>query len=179
MGSQHMSLAFEFPNEKAVVRRQSDSAWGSSGGHRSATATAAACPSSSGSSCSLSVQRAGAFGAALAGGLLAIDARTGRGGLAGLVNPLFMFVSTTGFIVANSIAGALGTCPERAGAVSALVGTAQYGTGILGSALVGYFADGTPWTMAWVIAAFGAGTLFCTLFLVPTNTLVSDKIADK
>jgi DHA1 family bicyclomycin/chloramphenicol resistance-like MFS transporter len=52
-------------------------------------------------------------------------------------------------IVANSIAGALASFPNRAGAVSALVGAIQYGTGIVGSAMVGAFADGTPWPMAW------------------------------
>jgi len=47
----------------------------------------------------------------------------------------------TGFIVANSIAGALSIFPERAGAVSALIGAIQYGTGIIGSALVGVLLD--------------------------------------
>jgi DHA1 family bicyclomycin/chloramphenicol resistance-like MFS transporter len=79
------------------------------------------------------------------------ECRSGRnerfkllGGLAGLALPLFLFISPTGFIVANSIAGALADFPERAGAVSALVGAIQYGSGIIGSALVGAFAVGTP-----------------------------------
>jgi len=112
------------------------------------------------------LMRAGVIGAALAGGLLASNAHSGWGGLAGLVIPLFMFVAMTGFIVANSIAGALAANPERAGAVSALVGMSQYGTGILGSALVGYWADGTPWPMGCVIAIFGAGGLLCAYLLV-------------
>jgi DHA1 family bicyclomycin/chloramphenicol resistance-like MFS transporter len=37
-----------------------------------------------------------------------------------------------------------GAFPARSGAMSALIGASQYGTGILGSALVGFFADGTP-----------------------------------
>jgi DHA1 family bicyclomycin/chloramphenicol resistance-like MFS transporter len=45
----------------------------------------------------------------------------------GLVLPLFAFASATGFIVANSIANALARRPDRAGAVSALFGAAQYG----------------------------------------------------
>ena len=69
--------------------------------------------------------------------------------------PLFLFVSATGFIVANSIGGALAGFPQRAGAVSALVGAIHYGAGIVGSALVGGFADGTPWPMGWVIALAG------------------------
>jgi len=47
----------------------------------------------------------GALIAALTAVAAAITARTGGGW--GLVVPLFLFASTTGFIVANSIAGAL------------------------------------------------------------------------
>ncbi len=109
--------------------------------------------------------RFGAQGAAVSTLWLVVDAWTGWGTLAGLVIPLFVFVSANGFIVANSIAGALGAFPRRAGAVSALVGAMQYGSGILGSALVGLLADGTPRPMAWVIAAFGIGSLVCVQFL--------------
>ena len=115
---------------------------------------------------SVTLMRFGASGAALAGVVLAIDARTGWGSLMGLAVPLFVVVGLTGFIVANSIAGALASFPERAGAVSALVGALQYGTGILGSAMVGAFADGTPWTMGWVIALFGIGSALCAWLLV-------------
>ena len=104
------------------------------------------------------LMRWGTLGAALAGLVLAVAARTGWGGLPGLVLPLFAFVSATGFIVANSIAGALSRRPDRAGAVSALVGAAQYGAGIASSALVGAFADATPWPMGWVIAVAGLGS---------------------
>jgi DHA1 family bicyclomycin/chloramphenicol resistance-like MFS transporter len=102
--------------------------------------------------------RWGTFGAAASGLLLAMTARTGWGGLWGLVLPLFAFASATGFIVANSIVNALARRPDRAGAVSALVGAAQYGAGIASSALVGAFADGTPWPMGWVIATAGLGS---------------------
>jgi DHA1 family bicyclomycin/chloramphenicol resistance-like MFS transporter len=89
----------------------------------------------------------------------AIVARTGLGGLWGLVVPLFLFVSTTGFVVANSVAGAMSEFPERTGAVSALIGAIQYGSGIVGSGLVGAFADGTPWPMGGVIGVAGIGSL--------------------
>ncbi len=62
----------------------------------------------------------------------------------GAGGPLFLFVSVAGFVVANSIAGALAGFPERAGAVSALVGAVHYGGGTAGSALVGACADGSP-----------------------------------
>jgi DHA1 family bicyclomycin/chloramphenicol resistance-like MFS transporter len=97
--------------------------------------------------------------AALSGMALLATSWTGVGGLVGLVAPLFVFVSATGFIVANSIAGALNAFPSRAGAVSALIGCIQYGAGIAGSALVGAFADGTPAPMGAVIAAMSIGSV--------------------
>ena len=102
---------------------------------------------------------AGTVLAAVSGIVAAAAAWTGWGGLWGLAAPLFVFASATGFIVANSIAGALSDFPERAGAVSALVGAMQYGSGIIGSGLVGAFADSTPWRVGWVIALAGIGSL--------------------
>ena len=55
----------------------------------------------------------GTAAAAVAGVLLAITAWTGWGGLAGLAVPLFVFMSVAGFVVANSIAGALTGYPDR------------------------------------------------------------------
>ena len=101
----------------------------------------------------------GTMMSALSAMLVAGAARTEWGGLWGLVVPLFVFVSTTGLVVANSITGALADFPEQAGAVSALIGALQYGSGIAGSAMVGAFADGTLWPMGWVIAVAGIGSL--------------------
>ena len=111
--------------------------------------------------------RAGTAMAAVAGVASAVTAWTGWGGLAGLVGPLFVFVSATGFIVANSVVGAFALAPQRAGAVSALVGAVQYGSGMAGSALVGAFADGTPGPMGWVIALGGVGSAACAWLLLP------------
>lgn len=108
---------------------------------------------------------AGSSAAALAGILLAVHAWADWAGLWGLVVPMFLFVSATGFIVANAVAGALTDFPNRAGAVSALVGAIQYGGGILGSALVGFFADGTPWPMGWVVGLSGIGCVACAMFI--------------
>jgi len=105
--------------------------------------------------------RMGTSTAALAAVVLAVDARTGWGGLTGLALPLFVFIGVTGFIIANSIAGVLGFFPARAGAASALVGAMQYGAGMAGSALAGAFADGTPWPMSCVIALSGIGSALC------------------
>lgn len=116
----------------------------------------------------------GALTAALAAGATALAARTGWGGLWGLAVPISVFVSSTGFIVANSITGALAHFPKQAGAVSALVGAIHYGSGILGSALVGALSDATPWPMGLVIGITGAGCLLSTL-LISQQTGKTDK----
>jgi MFS transporter, DHA1 family, multidrug resistance protein len=107
--------------------------------------------------------------AAIAGTALAVMAWTGFGGLWGLVVPLFFFITAAGFIIANSIAGALSDFPARAGAVSALVGAIHYGSGIVGSALVGAFSDGTPWPLGLVIAIAGIGSLACARLIAPAH----------
>ena len=116
--------------------------------------------------------RVGCAGAAITGVLTAFDAWTGFGGLLGLVLPLFVFISASGLIAANSMASALNHFPDRAGAVSALMGALQYGMGIIGSALVGLLNDGTPWPMAVVIALASISGLLCAVFLLPRGCSV-------
>ncbi len=108
---------------------------------------------------------AGTIAAMFTGLMTALAAQSGWGGLWGLVLPLLLFVSTTGFIVANSISGALADFPHRAGAVSALTGAVQYGSGIFGSGLVGLWADGTPGPLGLVVALSGVGCLLSMLLL--------------
>jgi hypothetical protein len=62
-----------------------------------------------------------------------------------------------------------------AGAVSALVGALQYGAGILGSGLVGAFADGAPGPMGWVIALSGLGCALCAWLFVRERAAVSTQ----
>jgi DHA1 family bicyclomycin/chloramphenicol resistance-like MFS transporter len=109
--------------------------------------------------------RFGAVLATLGGTGASLNAWHDWGGLWGLVTPLFFFASATGFIVANAIVGAMDSYPEQAGAVSALIGAIQYGAGIIGSACVGYFANGTPFPMGLTIAGFAAGSLLFSLGL--------------
>ncbi|ADP70335.1 drug resistance transporter, Bcr/CflA subfamily [Rhodomicrobium vannielii ATCC 17100] len=118
----------------------------------------------------------GTAAAALAGIIVAATSFTDWGGLWGLFVPLLLFVSVTGFIVANSIAGAMADFPEQAGAVSALVGALQYGAGIASSGLVGGFADGTPWPMGWVIAVTGIGSLLCAFLVVHKNVPAINEV---
>ncbi len=106
-----------------------------------------------------------------------VAARSGMGGLWGLVIPLFLFTSNTGLIVANSITGALADFPQRAGAVSALTGAVQYGSGIIGSGLVGLWADGTPWPLGLVLAMSGIGCMLSMLLLMPAPAATAEKMA--
>lgn len=93
--------------------------------------------------------------------LVAVVAWSEFGGLWILAALIFVFISTSGLIQANSLAGALADHPANAGAVSALVGAIQYGGGIVGSALVGFFADGSPKALGGVILLAGLG---CYIF---------------
>jgi DHA1 family bicyclomycin/chloramphenicol resistance-like MFS transporter len=111
----------------------------------------------------------GAAGAAGCSVVLLGTGTTGWGGLAGLAVPLFVFVSWSGLIVANSIGGALQDFPERAGSVSALVGALHYGCGIVGSAAVSSLANGTPVPLALVVAICGVGSL-ASLVLLPRRS---------
>ncbi len=95
--------------------------------------------------------------------ITAVDARTDIFGLWGIAVPLFLFASMSGLIIANAMTGALQDFPHRAGAVSALVGATQYGSGVIGSALVGLWSDGTPWSMGLVVGISGVGCLACAL----------------
>jgi len=112
------------------------------------------------------LMRIGAAGACAMGVTAAVTAWMGWGGLAGLVVPLFLFIACNGLIIANAITGALNLYPGAAGSVSALVGASQFGTGILGSALVGLLADGTPRPLGMAMACFGIGCAVCALMLV-------------
>jgi MFS transporter, DHA1 family, multidrug resistance protein len=112
------------------------------------------------------VFRFGTAVAALAGVVAALDARFGWGGLTGLAVSLLLYTSVSGLIVANSVAGALAAFPHKAGAASALVGAMHYGSGVLGAAMVGWFADGTPWTMGWIVGLGGMGTFVTARLLV-------------
>jgi DHA1 family bicyclomycin/chloramphenicol resistance-like MFS transporter len=99
--------------------------------------------------------RFGAWMAALSGVVLALDAVTGWGGIAGLAIPIFCFMSVSGFLVANSVASALAAFPLQAGAASSLVGAMHYGSGVLSAAMLGWFADGTPAPMGLIVGGAG------------------------
>lgn len=96
--------------------------------------------------------------AALAALLLALAAKLDIGGLILIVAAVFVFFSMNGIIAATSTAAALDSVPNVAGSASALMGSLQYGSGIISSLLLALLSDGTPWTMAWIIGLFTVGS---------------------
>jgi DHA1 family bicyclomycin/chloramphenicol resistance-like MFS transporter len=77
------------------------------------------------------------------------------GGLVGLMIPLFVTVSSLGFVMANASAAAMARATAHRGAASALIGVMQFALAAGVGALVGALQDGTARPMALVIAALG------------------------
>ncbi|WP_160106574.1 multidrug effflux MFS transporter [Pseudomonas izuensis] len=107
----------------------------------------------------------GALMSACAGLLLALDTWSDWGGLALMIFSCLLFVAATGLVLANSIAGALNRFPQSSGSASALVGFLQYGSAMIGSAMVAIFADDTPWPLGAVLAACGVGCALCAFWV--------------
>jgi MFS transporter, DHA1 family, multidrug resistance protein len=112
--------------------------------------------------------RYGVMAIGVAGLVLALNAWTGFGGLIGLVVPIFVLISMNGAVVANAVAGALSAYPRKAGAASAVVGAIQFGMGIMTTALTGWFANGTAFPFAAIIAVAGIGGVLAGVFLIGT-----------
>ncbi len=98
--------------------------------------------------------RAASFIAMVAGIILAVLVKSDISGIYGVLTAVFFFFSMNGIIAATATASALDGVPEMAGTASALLGSLQYGSGILSTVLLALFGDGTPWTMSWIIALF-------------------------
>lgn len=92
--------------------------------------------------------------AALAAILLVLTVKWQVGGILVIVVTVFIFFAMNGILAATSTAAALDNVPQIAGSASALIGALQYGCGMISSALLALFGDGTPWTMAWIIGLF-------------------------
>jgi len=84
---------------------------------------------------------------------------------------LFVALTSYGFVAANTTAGALAVDPSRAGATSALIGSASFGAGALAASVAAAFDDGTPHALAIVIAVAmaGAAAAFHGLALRPAR----------
>lgn len=106
----------------------------------------------------------GTCGTMIFGLVTALVGATGWGGLLGLAGALVLFISMNGLILANSIAGALSSTSAGTGTASALAGFAQYGGGVIGSAAVSAFANGTPLPMGCIVAIAGIGSVLSLLW---------------
>lgn len=93
--------------------------------------------------------------AALAMVVLAVCVKIQTGGMVIMVMTIFIFFSMNGIVAAASTAAALDNVPSNmAGSASALIGSLQYGSGIVSSLLLSAMSDGTPWTMSWIMMVF-------------------------
>lgn len=72
-------------------------------------------------------------------------------GVIGVAGALFAMVGMTGLLGANCIGLLMHGYPRNAGVAAALFGASQFGFGMLASAAVGYFHDGSGAPMAWVM----------------------------
>ncbi len=75
-------------------------------------------------------------------------AATGLASLSISIFLLFASLASYGFVVSNSMALALSVMPERAGSISALIGSASFALGAIASALVGLWTLPGPLPMA-------------------------------
>jgi DHA1 family bicyclomycin/chloramphenicol resistance-like MFS transporter len=90
-------------------------------------------------------------------------------GVVALLPPLFVLVSSIGFVVPNAVALALTRHPEAAGTGSALLGLVQSGVGAIGAPLVGIEGTATAIPMAAVIAISGTGAVLAYLLTARTS----------
>ena len=97
---------------------------------------------------------------------LLADGLTGTLGLWGIVVPMLFVFSMNGIIAACSNAAALAQVPDEVtGSAAALIGSLQYGSGMISSALLAMSSDGSPAAMCIIIAvsvALSAITAFFT-----------------
>jgi DHA1 family bicyclomycin/chloramphenicol resistance-like MFS transporter len=96
---------------------------------------------------------------AVAGLVLLASTVTGVGGFAGVLVPLFAFVSSLGFILPNTTVLAMAPHGSVAGSASALLGTVQFFVGAVAGALVGILANGTAIPLGGVIAVCGVSAV--------------------
>lgn len=72
-----------------------------------------------------------------------------------VIAPIFFYAFSVGFIMPNSMAGAIGPFPHMAGAASALLGFTQMALSAFMGLMVGVLFDGTQMPMMAVICATG------------------------
>ncbi|MHA3117371.1 Bcr/CflA family efflux MFS transporter [Acinetobacter sp. ANC 4635] len=92
----------------------------------------------------------------------------GIGGIYSVILMIFIFFSMNGTVAANSTAAALDGVPEIAGSASALIGSLQYGSGVISSLLLAWLSKGAPETMILIMTFFTI--LSAIIVLIPINT---------
>lgn len=93
---------------------------------------------------------------------LLVNSATGYGGVWGILVLLFFLMSSLGFNMPNATAEAMALDPNRAGATSALLGTAQFTVGATAATIATLFHDGSALPMSVVIAG---AALIATILL--------------
>ncbi len=101
----------------------------------------------------------GAAGAVLAASVLLINVLAGIGGAPGLFIPLFLVISSLGFVSTNAMAGGLALDPSRAGAISALFGVSQFAVAGLTTAAAASLSRQPAVGMAAVIMICALGAM--------------------
>lgn len=89
------------------------------------------------------------------------------GGIYSIIIMIFIFFSMNGMIAACATAAALDKVPEIAGSASALIGSLQYGSGILSSLLLAWFSNDSPWIMVIIMTLFTI--LSASMMLLPSS----------
>jgi DHA1 family bicyclomycin/chloramphenicol resistance-like MFS transporter len=87
------------------------------------------------------------------------------GGLPGVVIPLFLVVSSLGFIGANALAGAMEPFPKLAATTASMLGFSRMILGAAAGALITVIHDGTAKPMGLVICGLGVLSLVSCLLL--------------
>ncbi len=103
---------------------------------------------------------------------MALAVKGDFGGILMITIPVFIFFTVNGVIVASSTAAALDEIQHSAGSASALIGSLQYGSGIISTILLATFKDGTPWTMAWIMALFMGLSALILWLKGPKNEII-------
>ena len=107
--------------------------------------------------------KSASFIAALMTFVMCFVLETHPAALAGLVICIFIFFSMNGVIAASATAAALDAVPNATGSASALIGSLQYGSGIVSSLLLAGLNNGTPWIMVSIMTVFTLLSFLSTL----------------
>lgn len=95
--------------------------------------------------------------------MMCVMLKTHPTAIAALVTCIFVFFSMNGIIAASATAAALDAVPNAAGSASALIGSLQYGSGIISSLLLAWLNNGTPWIMVGIMTVFTLLSFLITL----------------